>query len=131
MLYSRSLLVIYFIYSCVYVSIPISQFIPLPVPSQCSLSMYEHPGMPLGCWVFLKQHPALTLICSLLATSCWSLYQFARVDVTNIVEPQFPEEIGSRIQNLIVNLVYMPFCVQGSTNLDRFIPYLLFKQIHV
>ena len=30
MLYSRSLLVIYFIYSSVYMSFPISQFIPLP-----------------------------------------------------------------------------------------------------
>ena len=31
-LYSRSLLVIYFIYSSVYMSIPISQFIPPPLP---------------------------------------------------------------------------------------------------
>ena len=40
MLYSRLLLVIYSIYSTVYMSIPISQFIPLPLSPLVNIKLF-------------------------------------------------------------------------------------------
>ena len=40
--YSRSLLVIYFVYSGMYMSVPISQFIPPPLPSLVTYDCFLH-----------------------------------------------------------------------------------------
>ena len=72
-LYSRFLLVIYFIHICVYMSIPTSQFIPLPPPH---LSRFPH-------LVFLhlfSKSVFLLLPCKLL-----HLYNFSRFHIYALI----------------------------------------------
>ena len=83
-LYSRSLLVIYFIHISVYMSIPISQFIPPPdsFPPRCPyicllhLCLYFCPVNPFICTIFLGSTYALIYdICFSLSDLLHSVWQ--------------------------------------------------------
>ena len=72
-LYSRFLFVIYFIHISVYMSIPISQFIPPPPP-------HPPPLPPLGVYTFV-----LYIFVSISALQTVYLYHFCRFDIYALI----------------------------------------------
>ena len=75
-LYSRFLLVIYFIYISVYMSIPISQFIPPPPP--------RPPAFPPWCPYICSLQLSLFLSCKLV-----HLYHFSRFHIYVLIDGIF------------------------------------------